>query len=506
VTPSPHREWFIVLGVSAFCAACYLVTSFTVYGQYVGSGYDLGLFDQAVRAYSHFHAPITPLKSPDFNLLGDHFHPILALLAPGYWIWDNPGVLLIAQDLLVAASIPVVYRFTRRRAGFAFALVMAAAYGLSWPIQTMIDVQFHEVAVAVPLLALAIDALDRGDHKHLLLWSVPLLFVREDMGILVALMGVLVYVRAPRSTASTWWRARLLRRPPPVALALIVGGIAAYELVTAILIPSLSASHHFSYWQFDAIGSNLADALRGILIHPWHAVHVFFTPGEKVRTLLYLLAPLAFLPLGSPYVLIALPLLAERFFNSRPELWLTHFQYNALVWLVLVLASVDGAGRLGLFRTTGPATAVRGLLALVLIGAEVALTFVVPTQFRSLLPNVARLMETRHEPSARSAQRAGELVPDGVCVQATDRVAPHLTRRDHVTLPHLPITGSDYIVLDLSQPNVSVRASPTEVLAAARAASYVTVFEQGSVLVLRSPDYAGASGACAPLGRGRETN
>ncbi|MDT4985470.1 MAG: hypothetical protein QOF95_2960, partial [Pseudonocardiales bacterium] len=110
-----RRERIAVRALTVFCAACYLVTSFTVYAQYLGSGYDLGIFDQAVRAYAHFKAPITPLKAPNFNILGDHFHPILALFAPAYWIWDNPGVLLIGQDLLVAVSIPVVYRFTRRR-------------------------------------------------------------------------------------------------------------------------------------------------------------------------------------------------------------------------------------------------------------------------------------------------------------------------------------------------------------------------------------------------------
>lgn len=505
MTEVDRRERFGVLALTVFCVACYLVTSFTVYGQYLGSGYDLGIFDQAVRAYAHFHAPVTPLKAPHFNILGDHFHPILALFAPGYWIWDNPGVLLIAQDLLVAGSIPVVYRFARRRAGFGFSWTVAAVYGLSWPIQTLIDVQFHEVAVAIPLLALAIDALDRGDNRRLLLWSVPLLLVREDMGILVALLGLLVYLRGPRTTAATSWRTRMMHRPPPAAVALIVGGLAAYEVVTGLIIPALSPTHHFSYWQFDAIGKNLPDALRGVLTRPWHAVHVFFTPGVKLRTMLYLLAPLAFLPLCSPYVVVALPLLAERFFNSRPELWTAHFQYNALPWLVLVLAFVDGAGRVGLLRATQTAAVARRLLVVLLVGGEVLLTVVVKTQFRSLLPNTARLIDTRREAAALSAQRAGERIPDHVCVQATERVAPHLTRRDHVTLPDLPLSGSDFIVLDLSQPNVGVRASPATVLAAARAGRYVTVFTDGPVLVLRSPDYAGPSKECAPLGPGRDS-
>ena len=56
-----------------------------------------------------------PLKGAGYNVLGDHFHPIIAVFAPLYWIWDSPYVLLIVQTALIAASIPVVYRFARRR-------------------------------------------------------------------------------------------------------------------------------------------------------------------------------------------------------------------------------------------------------------------------------------------------------------------------------------------------------------------------------------------------------
>lgn len=46
------------------------------------TGYDLGIFEQAVRAYAHLHAPVSALRGDGFNLLGDHFHPVLAALAP----------------------------------------------------------------------------------------------------------------------------------------------------------------------------------------------------------------------------------------------------------------------------------------------------------------------------------------------------------------------------------------------------------------------------------------
>ena len=158
----------ITLGALTF----YLAHSLLEQHRYLSTGYDLGIFDQAVRAYSHLQQPLVPLKGSGVNIFGDHFHPIIAVLAPLYWLWNSPSTLLVAQAVLTAASIPVVYRFTRRRAGEGFSLVVAAAYGVGWPVQALVDFDFHEIAFGTPILALAIDALDRRDDRRLLLWCV----------------------------------------------------------------------------------------------------------------------------------------------------------------------------------------------------------------------------------------------------------------------------------------------------------------------------------------------
>src|SRR5581483_157296 len=184
------RSWRPYAGIATVTLgslAFYLYHALADQARYLTTGYDLGIFDQAVRAYAHFRAPIVPLKGAGYNIFGDHFHPIIAVLAPLYWVWDNVGMLLIAQAVLTAASIPVVYRFTRRRAGEPMSLLITAAYAFGWPLQGLIDFDFHEIAFATPLAALAVDALDRHDDRKLALWCGLLLLVREDMGLVVAL-------------------------------------------------------------------------------------------------------------------------------------------------------------------------------------------------------------------------------------------------------------------------------------------------------------------------------
>lgn len=497
---SSRRGRVAICALTVAALAFYLVHALGEQAAYLTTGYDLGIFDQAVRAYSHFQAPMVPLKGTGYNIFGDHFHPIIAVLAPLYWIWDSPNMLLIAQAVLTAWSVPVVYRFTRRRAGEVMSLVVAAAYAFGWPIQGLIDFDFHEVAFATPFLALAIDALDRRDDRRLVLWCALLLLVREDMGILVLLLGVL----------------RLAQRRRPVNWRLIGGlvggGLAMYVVTTSLIIPHFAAGHSFAYNnQFGSLGSSVPAALGNVITKPWHAVDVFFTPAVKAKTLGFLLLPLALLPLRSRYSILALPLLAEKFFNTRVNLWGATFHYNALPWLILVLATVDGAQRFGFFDATRRALFLRTSLATLLIATPAVLPIIgsyddiIPiTQARDGKPIVSTAW-------SNSARAVVAFLPKNVCVAVDNHLAPHLTMRDWTTVPQTDPYQPDFIAIDTGEADTGGNPpapTPFDVLLKAQQAGYATVFQSSynsndSFIVLQRPGYSGPSAQCQPLGPGK---
>lgn len=114
---SPHVYW--VGGLTALLAVIYSVFSCTMYYTYRVATYDLGIFDQAERSYAHFGDGVSIAKGlhnfgvADFSVLGDHFSPIDALLAPLYWVYDSPIDLLLAQAVLFALAVPPLWVFTR---------------------------------------------------------------------------------------------------------------------------------------------------------------------------------------------------------------------------------------------------------------------------------------------------------------------------------------------------------------------------------------------------------
>ena len=100
--------WLIALG--AFAA--YLAISLSRYFQLAPGSWDLGIFTEYVRQLAHLRAPVVNIRGTGFNLLGDHFQPIVGLIAPVFLIFPSAATLLLVQALLIAVSIIPVSRAT----------------------------------------------------------------------------------------------------------------------------------------------------------------------------------------------------------------------------------------------------------------------------------------------------------------------------------------------------------------------------------------------------------
>jgi uncharacterized membrane protein len=386
-----------------------LYAVFSVARHLLGSStaYDLGIFTQVVRSYAELRAPVSELKGPGFNVLGDHFHPLLVLLAPAYRVFPSPVTLLVAQALLLAGSVVPVTRLAVERLGPVSGGYVGVGYGLSWGLQQAVKFDFHEVALAVPLLALSLVALAEQRWRAAVLWAVPLLGVKEDLPATVAAIGAYLVLRRQ-------WR---------LGLATVAGAVVAGLLIVCWVIPALNPAHRYGYAQ--AVAPDGQPPLRRLL-----------TPGEKPATVLALLAPTLFLALRSPLVLLAVPTLLWRFWSTNPYYWGTGFHYSAVLMPIVFVALVDGLVRLRSARA--PAAAWAGMVLTRLAPPAVAAVAVVAT---SLLP--LRALVLTHELGSPAAARAHgavlRLVPDGATVAASNALAPQLVSRCTVYLfPNQP--------------------------------------------------------------------
>lgn len=386
-----------LLAVALF--AGYTALSVARYRHLATRSWDLGIFEQAVRAYAHLQAPVVDLKGPGANVLGDHFSPVTALLAPVYRVFPTPLTLLVAQAALFALSAVPVTRAAAGLLGRPRGLAIGIAYGLSWGIQRAVDFDFHEICFAVPLIAFSLEAILARRWRAALLWALPLVLVKEDLGVTVAAIALVVALRCRRDS----------RRTILYALAMAALGIAATLVVLVVVIPAFNTTGGYDYWTKVDGGSTLLDGT-----------------GTKLRTLAWLLVPTTgLLAPRSPLAVVALPTLGWRFLSSDDHYWGTDWHYSAVLMPVVTLALVDALAGARYSPRPWLRTYAHHLPAAV-AAAALSLTTTLPM---SVLAEPAAY---RKPARVTAVERLLDRIPDGATVEADIRPSSRLASRCRV--------------------------------------------------------------------------
>ncbi|QWC86429.1 DUF2079 domain-containing protein [Nocardioidaceae bacterium] len=463
------RRWaYALLGLlAAVAGTAYAAVPLLRWRQVLTPSWDNAIFSQALISYASGELPTATIKGPGFALLGDHFSPAVAVLTPLWWAWPDGRVLLLAQAVLLAFSMVVIGRAAVQRLGAVPGLAMSVAYAGSFAIAAAVAVDFHEVTLAVPLLALAGAAWLRDDIRAVIGWSLPLLLVKEDLGATVAAVGLVLLLDRRR-------------RHPRAGTALLVGGLVAAALTVLVVVPALGQGGYDYLAGFEGSASTTSGAvgLDG-LTAGW---------GTKLTTLLVTLGSVAFLALLSPWALLLLPTLAWRFAGDNATYWGTDWHYSLVLAPVLAVAAVDALERLrGRGRPRGPAAAAARVAPLAAVGATLGLAWGGP--YATLL-DPGSYATTARTADARTVQAT---LPRGSVVESdigliTRLVADHRTWWVGTAPAGL---DPDYVVVDQVYGGWS---GPVDPVAFAEEKHAGTAYD----LLLRAGDFAVARRVSSP--------
>jgi hypothetical protein len=254
-------------------------------------------------------------------------------------------------------------------------------------------------------------------------------------------------------------------------------------------------------------------------------LRLLVTPEVKLDTMLWLFGAFCFLSLRSPIALATIPLLLERMLaNTSGNWWVTAFQYNAYLVVVLVCAAVDGAARLDRawlarqHRSAEPeqpvaggegggttAAGLPGSLGAGPVGLACAAAMCAVAV--ALVPHFAfgsALHPSFYQRNAQmnAAAAADAVVPSGVTVQAVDNLGPQLSARDTVLLwdgdGGTPPLGSPWVVANVGQVQFtfySLRDQDKRVALLERSGYRVVFRRDGYVVLHRVGSRAGTAGS-----------
>ncbi len=401
---APRRV--VIGGVAAYAVLMGFITV-TRHRALLTHALDFGYYVQVIWALAQGLPPRVTL--PPMHAWGDHFSPVLYLLAPLGWLPGAAPLLLLAQTLILAAGGLVVYAFARRRLGDdALAAGFALIYLVNPSLHGINVRDIHPQAFAIPLLIGAALALDAGRWGWCAVALALTAACREDAAIALVGFGL--------------WAA-LARRRWRVGGGIAAAAVALLIFDTRVLMPYFRGEPYpHLVKRYAHLGSSVTDVLVTLALRPWRWVPVLLHPIKLVY-LGALLAPLAFLPLLAPLALAgALPMLAVNLLTFDRVLFHHRTQYQSFVLPFVMLAAVDGCVvlRAWLARHPRPWLSPRG----VLIAA-----FLVSVTLTSRTINDLMVTRWRLGPEQRAARALAARIPPTVPVSVNERLQPHLALR-----------------------------------------------------------------------------
>ena len=429
-----------------------------------GRPFRLTLYRQDEQAPFWVDVPLDQIRDSD-SLLSYHVEPLLVLIAPIYWLWDDVRALLLLQAGALTLGAWLAYRLGQRRLGSPWAgLAVALIYLLAPARQAAALSDFHTVALTAPLFLLALDALDRGKTLLFLLASLLCLIGREDAAIIVIALALYAAAFHPR-----------MRRP-----ALILTGVSLVYLyfATRVIMPYYNGLAGPTYlYRYTHFGASLREMIQNGFGQPqiyWN----WLRQPEISAYLGGLVAAGGLVALAAPEILaIALPIVALNSLANTgwPSSGGAH--YSVALVPFLVVAAAFGLTRLGKWTTIVvsrlgrkrsaidlapvPGTSnttphptpsdanppVRGpAIFFVILAVVVALGFQIEQGVAPFSQRWAWATPNAHH---RLGAEILDWVPDEVPVSAQAALYPHLSHRQGIyQFPTLD--DAEYIVLDVS--------------------------------------------------------
>ena len=313
------------VGTAVFAAvhAALIVGRYHRYGVYT---FDFGIFDQGLWLLSRFEDPFVTLRG--LNLFADHSSYIMVLLAPLYWVWADPRLLLVVTVVALAAAGPLVYAIGRRlgvRPGLAAAIAMAflAHPAMRWATWD----NFHPELLVLPLMLGALFLILNERPWWAFGLVAMALTAKEDVALIVVPFGL-------------WVAWRYHRR---AGLVMATVAVAAFALNFLVLLPAFSPTGEVLYTgRYTEYGTSAFGIIGGVATSPG-TVLSDVTRSDSLAYLrdMVLTAPTS---LAAPLILlIGLPITMANALSTHFYQIDIRYHYTIYLLTVVGIAALFGA-------------------------------------------------------------------------------------------------------------------------------------------------------------------
>ncbi|MFW9998291.1 MAG: DUF2079 domain-containing protein [Candidatus Odinarchaeota archaeon] len=390
---------------------------------YNTQAFDLGIFDQLLWNTVHGEGLYSSILG-DLHFFGEHVSPILLLLAPLYWIYADPNLLLILQSCALASGAFPVYWLARKKLeSNQLALLFSLLYLYYQPLKNVNLCDFHPVALATPLLLFAFFYLDQEKYLLFGFFLTLALLCKEEISLIVFIFGVYIAITRKKKT---------------LGLVLSVVGLAIFALDIWVIIPFYGKNSFRFVTRYGYLGQSIPEMIQTLFLHPMYVMKHVFIP-EKLEYFLETFGPVGFLSFLSPlHVLLGAPTFFQNILSDFPLQYSIHHQYSAPLTPFVFISAICGLQNVFHWHRCLKWKVTKDQIIQAVSVIFLLLCFV----FYKALPSYKLTDRTR------LADEFIGLIPPSASVSAQEFYVPHLAHRRNVYL-FPEISDVEYIFLDL---------------------------------------------------------
>ncbi len=321
---------------------------------------DLSFIDQPMWNTLHGRFLERTMDARQVSRVAEHLEPIILLIAPIYYLWDDVRTILVIQSIALALGALPVYWIARRALGSEqltkittrpetlenqlrhiwLPLIFVIVYLMFPALQAANVADFHaDPFIVAPLLFAFWYATERR-YGWMWCWAVVALLVKENLPTLTFALGLFLWLfgnraEAPAETPDAAHRRRLH------AAALMVISLAWFSIATWLIVAPLARqvygtpgpvymAHRYTWLDGGFEG------LWATLLQP-----------ARLRYLLDLFAPVGWLALFAPeYLLLGVPVGVANYLSDFPAQYSGQQHYTAPLVPALVIAAIYGTRRI----------------------------------------------------------------------------------------------------------------------------------------------------------------
>ena len=410
-TPGWQRSDTVAAAVLGAAIALWIVTFGVLVvlrqDRFASFDFDMGIHDQSIWLLAHGRGFLTVRGLPVF---GHHATLGYYLLVPFSWLGGGPNLWNLFQvSCLALAAVPIFLLARFRTGNAAVGTALGIVYLLHPATGFFAWELFHPEVVAIAPLFAAYYCSVRRRWGWFALWAVLAVSWKEDVALVVVLLGLLIALRGDRRIGL--WTAGL-------ALA----WFAAWMMV---LFPLFNGGAVQAQAGYADVGGSPSGVLRTAVTNPG-LITGRLTNGEAGDFYWRVGAPYAFVPLLAPLVLLlGVPQTVLNLITNVPWTKTITYHYAALPLVGLTLGLVEAVG--WVWRKVRHRAVVWAVIGIVIASSLVTAVqwglSPIGDEYRMgwwPLTELDRLHTVREQIDA---------IPAGASVAATYNLVPHLSRR-----------------------------------------------------------------------------